>query len=499
MALGMARAGPEPYSRPMSLQDHRTGAIATTPRRIADLPGPAGLPWLGNVLSIKLEHLHLHAEAWAREYGAPYRFRIGASQFVVVTAPEAIAAILRDRPNGFQRRDKLNATASELGFGGLFTSNGATWKRQRPMVLAGLDPTHIKAFFPTLAKVTERFAGRWRRAAERGEAIDLQSDLMRYTVDVTAGLAFGTDINTIESDDEVIQSHLDKILPAMFKRLLAPFPYWKWIRLPADRALDGHLAALRTAVDGFIHGARERLAAQPALRDKPTNLIEAMVAARDRDGSEVTDEDVSGNVLTMLLAGEDTTANTMAWMIWLLHRNPQATQRVVEEVHGVLGDARMPTRHEDLARLDFVEACAHEAMRIKPVAPINIQQAVHDTVVDGVAIPQGTAVMCLMRPAAVDEQHFANAGAFQPERWLAGGTSSGAAASSAKRVAMPFGAGPRICPGRYLALAELKMLAAMVYASFTVDEVTAPGGGDAAERLATTMSPVGLTLRLSVR
>ena len=255
--------------------------------------------------------------------------------------PEMVAAVLRDRPDGFQRTDRLNAAARAFGFNGLFSANGEEWKRQRPMVLRGLDPTHIKAFHPTLVKVTQRFERRWRRAAEAASTIDLQADLMRYTVDVTAGLAFGTDINTIESEDEVIQQHLDKLLPALFRRVLSPLP--RWLKLPVDREVAGHLAALRSAVDGFIAGARQRLADQPQLREHPGNLIEAMVAERDRPGSPLTDEDVSGNVLTMLLAGEDTTANTLAWMIWLLHRHPEAAQRAAEEVRSVIGEASHPT------------------------------------------------------------------------------------------------------------------------------------------------------------
>jgi cytochrome P450 len=452
------------------------------------------MPLLGNLLQVDRERLHQKAEQWAREYGEAYRFRITSREFVVMSNPEAVATILRDRPEGFQRTQRLNETARAMGFGGLFSSNGEAWKRQRPMVLSGLDPSHIKAFFPTLARVTDRLARRWRRAAAAGGTIDLQADLMRYTVDVTAGLAFGTDMNTIESDEEVIQTHLDKILPALFKRLLAPFRYWHFIRLPSDRELDRHLAALRVAVDGFIADTRRRLSQRPELRQHPTNLIEAMVASRDREGSAVTDEDVAGNVLTMLLAGEDTTANTLAWMIWLLHRHPEAAQRVADEARSVLGDHGVPMHHEDLSRLDFVEACAHETMRIKPVAPINIQQAVRDTVVAGVAMPAGTLVMCLMRPAAVDERHFTDAHSFRPERWL-----GGVSASSAKRVAMPFGAGPRICPGRYLALAEMKMVIAMLFAAFDVAAVATSDGSDAQERHALTMSPVGLKKRMSKR
>lgn len=465
--------------------------LAAAARRIADLPGPPQLPLLGNALQIDRERMHLQVERWARSYGDAYRFSIVGREFVVLSNPEAVAAVLRDRPDGFQRSERLNQTARRMGFEGVFSANGAVWKRQRPMVLAGLDPSHIKAFFPTLAKVTERFARRWHRAAAAGTAIDLQSDLMRYTVDVTAGLAFGTDINTIESDREVIQAHLDKILPALFRRLMAPLPYWKYLRLPADRALDRHLDAVRSAVEGFIADARRRLDADPALRAQPRNLIEAMLVARDREGSDITDEDVSGNVLTMLLAGEDTTANTLAWAVWLLHRNPQAAEAAAAEARTVLGEETLPTRYEMLARLDFVEACAHETMRLKPVAPLNIQQAVRDTVVGGVAIPAGTLVMCLMRPAAVSDRHFAAADRFDPQRWL-----SGLSASSAKRVAMPFGAGPRICPGRYLALAEMKMVLAMLLANFRIAGVETPGGGDAQEQIALTMSPVGLRLRL---
>jgi cytochrome P450 len=133
-------------------------------------------------------------------------------------------------------------------------------------------------------------------------------------------------------------------------------------------------------------------------------------------------------------------------------------------------------------------------MRLKPVAPINIQQAARDTVAGGVALPAGSLVMCLMRPAAVDERHFTQAEAFRPERWL-----EGLSASSSKRVAMPFGAGPRICPGRYLALAEMKMVMAMLLRTFEIVSVAPADGGEVRERLALAMAPVGLRLRLRIR
>lgn len=471
-------------------------------RRIRDLPGPAGIPILGNALQFRGEGLHQAAERWCREFGEVYRFRVGPRHFVVFSNPDAVAGILRDRPEGFQRTAKLERIARDFGFSGLFSSNGQDWKRQRSMVLGGLDPTHVRAFFPTLRKVTERFAARWRRLAGEERGIDLQADLMRYTVDVTAGLAFGSDINTIESETEVIQTHLDKVMPAIFERLMAPIPYWRLVRLPRDRALDRHLTALREAVDGFIAQARERLAKHPEREERPENLIEAMVSARNRkdgggDGA-LTDMDVSGNVLTMLLAGEDTTANSLAWCLWLLSRNAKARERIASEIRGVLGSARGIERHEQLAGFPYLDACIQESMRMKPVVPILVQQAARDSVVAGVRLPAGALVMCMMRTPAMDARNFPEPLAFLPERWL-GDDAAASGARSPKRVSMPFGAGPRICPGRYLALAEMKMVLAMVFGEFDLREVRSTAGAEVPERLTLTMSPVGLRMFLQPR
>lgn len=453
--------------------------------RIEDLPGPRGLPLLGNMLQLRNSRLHLIVEGWSRTYGEYFRFRIGPRQLVGVANPETIAQLLRDRPDGFHRSQRLSEIADDMGFNGVFSANGDAWRRQRPMVMASFDPRHTRAYFPALAKVTQRFARRWRRAAAAGESIDLQADLMRYTVDVTSGLAFGIDMNTLESDEEVIQAHLDKVFPSLFRRLMAPLPYWRWF---PDRKLEGHLRALKDAVAGFIAQARRRMDAEPRLREEPTNLLEAMIAARDDPQSGLSDADVAGNVLTMLLAGEDTTANTLAWMIYLLHRHPEALRRAQDEV---LSRSSVLEKYEEVSALPFIDACINETMRLKPVAPIIMLQPTHDTVVAGIEVPKSTLLMCLMRAGATDERRFPDARAFDPGRWL-----TGASAASPKRVAMPFGAGPRLCPGRYLAILEMKMVMAMLLTNFEIESVGAPGGGEAREHLAFTMYPEGLRLRL---
>ena len=468
-------------------------------RRYDDLPGPRGVPFFGNALQVKASRSHLQFEAWARRYGPCYRVRLGSRRLLVLGDHERVAGVLRDRPEGFARTSRLQEIWTELGLPpGVFGANGDSWRHQRRMVMASFDPGHVKAYYPALLRVADALAARWQQAARDGRVIDLQGDLMRYTVDTIAGLAFGARVDTLGSHGDVIQQHLDKIFPALFGRIFAPVPWWRLRPSAADRELARGIAEVMRAVQGFITEARARLAAEAQRRAAPQNLLEAMIVAADEPGSGIDDALVAGNVLTMLLAGEDTTANTLAWMIHLLWRHPAALAKAVAEVRHVVPAGTAPTL-ERLAALDYVEACAHETMRLKPVAPLLPLQAVHDTTIGDIAVPRGVVVVNLMRRDSVSEAHVPRAAVFDPERWLAGGSTAGQVAASAKRISMPFGAGPRICPGRYLALLEMKMAMATLLGRFDIVSVDTPDGGQAQERLSFTMTPVGLTMRLRER
>jgi cytochrome P450 len=476
----------------------RAPAAAPVLRQIDALPGPRGLPVVGNLLQLDMPRLHQQLEAWCGEFGPFFKLRLGSRLVLVVGDHAATASVLRDRPDGFRRTARLEEIWTELKLQpGVFGANGEVWKRQRRMVMAGFDPAHVKRYYPAMLTTGQRLGQRWALAARSGTAIDLQADLMRYTVDAIAGLAFGADVNTLQSDGDVLQQHLDKIFPALSKRLLSPLPTWRYFKSPADRQLDRSVAEVKAAVAGFIAQARARMQADPGLRERPGNLLEAMIAAADVEGSGIDDAQVAGNVLTMLLAGEDTTANTVAWMIDLLWRHPEALARASAEVRSIVADAGAPTL-EQLAQLDYVEACAHETMRLKPVAPIVGAQALRDACVGNVHVPTGTVIFNVMRHDSVSDSHLPNAAAFEPERWLVQG-GPGAQASAAKRTSMPFGAGPRICPGRYLALLEMKLAMATLLGRFDIQSVDTPDGKPTREHLSFTMTPVGLRMRVRER
>jgi cytochrome P450 len=138
--------------------------------------------------------------------------------------------------------------------------------------------------------------------------------------------------------------------------------------------------------------------------------------------------------------------------------------------------------------LVYLDAAVQEAMRLKPVGPFLPLEAVVDAQVEGVHVPQGSLVWCVMRHDSVHEPHFSEPGRFNPERWLD--------AAINKQISTPFGSGPRTCPGRYLALLEIKIATAMLLSSFALQSVSAPDGNEARELMGFVMSPVGLRMQL---
>lgn len=467
-----------------------TANTTTTPgsralRQLADLPGPAGLPLLGNALQLRPRTLHADVEALARRHGQLFRLSVGRQLALVVADATLVGGVLRERPDGFRRPDVTAQVSDELGGErGLFMAEGAAWRHQRKMVMQAFAPHAIKAYFPLLARVGRRLQSRWAQAAQEGRPIALNADLKRFTVDVVAGLAFGEEVNTIEHGDDVVQQQLELIMEGTARRSLMPLPYWRYFKLPYDRRLEAAAAAVRQATDGYIANARQRMREDPSRAQRPQNMLEAMLAAADQEGSGIDHGAVVGNVSTMLLAGEDTTSSALAWLVWLLSRHPAALERAQQEVRRVAPDAAAFTI-EQMDQLEYIDACAHEAMRLKPPAPFLPLQANRDCVVGDVQVPKDSIVWCVLRHDSVSEAKLRNAAQFDPQRWLDGGP--------ARQLAMPFGAGPRLCPGRYLSLLEIKVAMACLLGPFDLVAVE----GDSEEYHGFVMAPGALTMRLS--
>jgi cytochrome P450 len=459
-----------------------------------ELPGPRPWPIVGNAMQLDAQRLHQTLEAWARQYGPVYRVKLGARPFVVTTEPALIAEILRKRPDTYRRIDRMQLIFDELGVNGVFSAEGASWRAQRKLAMGALDHRHLTVFFATLREVAERLRRRWEAAADAADVLDVQAEMMRFTIDVTTRLAFSQDTDTIGGKQSQLLDDLDPVFPEISRRLNAAFPYWRFFKLPRDRRLERSLASVRGWLEDVIATTRATLKADPAREQDPRNFLEAMLVARDAEGQPFSNELVFGNALTMLLAGEDTTANTLAWAVHLLLDAPAELATLRAHIDEVLGDERVPADMPAARALEAIEAIANETMRIKPVAPLMFFQNVPAVTLGELQLPPHSALCVLTRPAAMDPQRVEDPAAFRPSRWQGGHL---AAEMQRTGVFVPFGSGPRICPGRSLALLEIRVVLATLLRSFELERVGR--AEDVDESFGFTLTPANLQVRLHRR
>ncbi len=466
--------------------------VAAGIRTLADLPGPKGIPLLGNALQLAPSRLHLTMEEWVRQYGPMFTIRLGPKSVFVCADKELLQTVMHERPDHYRRFAPIASVLSEMGANGVFSAEGDAWLPQRKLVMRALGANHFRQFFPAMHAITRRLLERWLRAARNGETVDMCHDLTRYTVDTTTTLAFGVDPNTLEQDGGAIQEHMAHIFPMILSRVNAPFPWWRYVKLPSDRRFDHALGEVQRYAAGLIAQARARRAAHPG--QPPQNLLESLLEAAEEFGSPISDELIFANTFTVLLAGEDTTAFSLAWAMYCLCKNPHVQERMHDAALDAFGAAPLCPTFEDVRKLDYFDGVAHEAMRLKPIAAMQLFEPVHDVVLGGVALPAGTPMFFVLRPAMLDPQCFGRPDAFLPERWAAGHQH---VQPHDAHGFLQFGAGPRVCPGRHLASVEQRLVLSMLARHFTMEFAGDPA--QIREESAFTMRPSSMPVKLRLR
>ncbi len=375
-------------------------------RTIASLQGPRGLPLVGNMLDLNLRRMHLTLERWASEYGPAYRIRLGRRDVVVLADSAQIQQVLRDCPQTYRRISSAERVFGELGIPGVFSAEGGQWSPLRRLTMDALANRNLRGFYPTLRDMAERLLGRWQSAADLGHPVDIFEDLKRFAIDVTTQLTFGHDARSLEGDSDFIQRKLDLVFPILSRRLTAYVPYWRLVRLPSDRRVDRALDDLREWLDSLVDGARRAIQEDASRVDKPRNFLEAMIAARDEQGQPSSKAAILGNLLQILLAGEDTTASTLAWAAHELCERRDVVSSLREELDRVVGGDPVPLTLEATNSLVYATAVANEVMRVRPIVPMLFMENSTDVVIGDCAMPAGSWIWLVFRPASLNDASY---------------------------------------------------------------------------------------------
>lgn len=421
--------------------------MPNSPRTLKDLPSPKE-HWLkGSLGQFKPSEIHTYLYRNANALGSIYKIRLLTKPVVVISNAPVVSDILKQRPSRYRRVKTMESTFKEMGIHGAFSAEGEEWKKYRQLIAPAFKPSNLKRMLPIIQKSLDRFIA---QLGQQNEPFDIQDSLKKLLVDITSELAFGYDINTLNNPDSELQSHLNAVFGHLGRRTKSPIPYWRVIKRQCDKELDVSLAFVRKAVMQFIRTTKEHLPTE----HEPHNILEALLLAKDEQGQAFSEEVIYGNVITLLLAGEDTTANTLAWAVYHLTQNPSLQSTLREEItRNYPCEGRL--QWQDIDNFPLTFGACQEALRLEPTAPFLFLEPLGDEVIDGVYIPKGTTVVVLLAAGNHDETLFKDSNQFNPGRWPAFSTEQ--KKQSAVALA-PFGGGPRLCPGMQLSLIEQKVI-----------------------------------------
>ncbi|MFG2000588.1 cytochrome P450 [Spirillospora sp. NPDC048911] len=431
-----------------------------------------GLPLLGHTWKLLRDPLGLLMGL--RDDGDLVRIRVGPKTVYVVTDPALVDSLLRN-PNyvvGGPLWDNLRVLLGQ----GVATSNGPVHRRQRRMIQPVFTPERIARYAATMEQEAQATAERWRP----GTVVDVGSELFTTAVRIVARSLL--EVDSLSDRADLIGSSLHTVFEGLYRRMILSAGALYRLPTPTNRRFDRALAALHQLVDDIITERRN----SPYRRD---DLLAILLQAREESGKPLSDDEVHDHVVSLVVAGAENVASTLAWTLHLLIQNPHQETRLVEEVRSVTGGR--PVTFTDLPRLPHLRNVVTEAMRLRPAAWIFTRRSLAEAHLGPYRIPACTDIIYSPYAIQRDRRSFAQPLEFDPDRWAPQRTTT-----VSKQAMRPFGTGNRQCPGDHFALTELAIILATITARWRLHPVA---GTDTTTKIGITLHPTCLLLRAEPR
>jgi cytochrome P450 len=390
--------------------------------------------------------------ALARRYGDAVRVPLTAKHtFFLLSRPEHAEHVLVQHQDRYVKAFTYRPLKAFLG-DGLLTSEGSTWQRHRRLVQPVFSHRHVQSFAPAIVAATQRRAAQWTP----GTTVDVAAEMRTLTMDVIGRVLFGTDL---ASDAEPVGEAVTRLQGSMaVATLMPPFLSPQRTKAIATRIFPGLGRATHTLESLVTRIVDARIATPHA---EPSDLLDLLLAA-GQDEQPLSREEIQDEVMTLVLAGHETTANALTWALTLLSRYPAARERLAAEVDEVLGD-RDP-QASDVDELPWTQAVVSETMRLYPPAWTVERDALEDDNIAGIAVAAGDTVGISPYLLHRHPEFWPNPEGFDPRRFLPDNVSN-----RPRYAFMPFGGGRRICVGAGLAQLEATLALAVLAQSAGVD------------------------------
>ena len=411
-----------------------TSAISQPVTAIPQVPG---LPLVGNLIQFRRDRLALQDSA-ART-GPIARVMLIHIPIYILTDAELAHEMLGEKNESFKKSRGLQFLRPMLG-DGLLLAEGDTHKRHRKLLAPAFAPKRLEKYGEIMVEETVKQMERW----QHGQRLDVATEMMEMTLAIAGRTMFGADVR---GDAAQVAEGLELGMRAQQASLRTPLllPY-EW-PLKRHRQMRRSVELLDEVVYRLIREGRAR-------GTDRGDVLSILLLARDEEGG-LTDAQVRHEVMTLLLAGHETTANALTWTWYELARHPDVLAKLALEVDAL---GKRPVTVDDLAKLPFNLAVIEEAMRLHPPVYMTARETREDVTIGGHRLPKGTVVGVNIRGIHRRADYYPAPDAFLPERML-----PEAKKARPRQHYLPFGAGPRICIGAHFALLEAQLaLATMV-------------------------------------
>lgn len=386
----------------------------------------------------------------AVEYGDFVHFHLLNRHVYLLNDPALIASVLVDQAERFGRTSTHKRALSTVLGQGLIVIDGELHRRDRRLVQPAFHRKRIEAYASAMVAHAQRVIDDW----QDGHVYRIDAEMVKLTLRIVADALFHSDVTRA---NEIIRESME-LLQAAIVRQFVPV-----LRIPFDVPIGPNRKALRALheLDAFID---QMIEARQASGVDQGDLLSMLLTAAD-DGSRLDLRQVRDEVMSLLMAGHETTANLLTWIWALLAENPEAAERLRIELDTVLGDA--PPTIQDLARLPYTTMVVKEGLRLYPPAWVISREAAEPLTLGGFALPKGSIVLM---SAYLTHRHpnlYRDPDRFMPERFAAN-----AEKDWTRFAYYPFGGGPHLCVGNNFAILEATLSLAVIAKQFTLTRVS---------------------------
>jgi cytochrome P450 len=404
-------------------------------------PSPPRIPIIGHLPSSGLARLDI-LHKLAIELGPVVRFELPFVTAHLLSSPDHVERVLVKEHRLFNKRTRgYDQLRTFLG-NGLVTSEGDFWLRQRRIAQPAFHKQRIAGFAKTFVRCADELAARWADDARLGRTIDLHADMMKLTLRIASLTLLSADTGSRANE---VGEAIDFMLHESVSRINNPFRLPDSVPTPANRRAIKAAETLDRVVLDIIDERRRG-------KTREDDLLQMLLEARDEEtGEGMTNQQLRDEVMTMFLAGHETTANALTWTFVLLSRFPQIARGVAAEASAVLGDRTAGA--EDASALELSRRVLAESMRLYPPVWVIGRSPEEDVSFDGYDVPKGSLLFVSPWVTHRLPSLWEDPEGFDPDRW---------APERQKQMHrcqyFPFSLGPRMCIGMGFAQLEMQLV-----------------------------------------